>query len=199
MKNAIITFIFILGFGVIAEAQQNSEQFYIQDSRTNRFVVPYYGWVQEPNSILFHPAPASPKEKGYFYFEPKKGSYGLIVSAYDKNLSLCPTALPGWKVYKDTSPSWDLKETGRNIVINNERLSNRGVVSKPKSGTFIGFYNTKSDLCYWKIDQTNDAIIHISGAYMMAPEPGGGPLTNAELTFEDNSRYYSKIRAIKTN
>jgi len=33
----------------------------------------------------------------------------------------------------------------------------------------------------------------------MAPEPKGSPLTNAELTFGDRSRYYSKIKAIKTN
>lgn len=202
MKNLIIIFLLSFGFALPAIAQQSSEEFYIQQRSTNRLGVPYYGYLQNPNTMLMHPDPATPKEKGHFFFEQKEGPWGLIVSAYDKNLCLCPVIRAGWEIknYPGFAAAKGDQEGSYNGVFH-ESGKMPHLEAKPKTGTFIGYANTKTELCYWRIDQEEDVIIHLSGGYMMAQGASGEQ--NPSLIFEkDFSKYgnsATKFVAIETN
>ena len=134
MKKLFILFLLVLGFSQLAVAQSISESFYIQQRSTNRLAVPYYGKLQKQNTILMHPDPATPKEKGHFFFEQKDGPWGLIVSAYDNSLCLCPYASAGWRVL--------------DLIDQSKYKKHDFVESNPQTGTFIGYSNRKTELCY---------------------------------------------------
>jgi hypothetical protein len=168
MKKIIILLAITLGFGTFAEAQQRSEPFYLQHSNSNNFAVPYWGRVKIQSTIQAVPDPATPRNKGEFYFVPKEGGYGLIVSAYDENRCLCPYTSPGWRV--------------RDLIKQSKWKNHSFVIANPKGTTYVGFSSIKTQACYWKIDQKDNVIIHKSGAYMMAPNPSGKQ--NIELVYE---------------
>jgi hypothetical protein len=187
MKNLIATFLFILGFSFPVEAQQPTEEFYIQQRSTLRFAVPYYGKLQNQNTILMHSSPATPKEKGHFFFEQKEGPWGLIVSAYDKNLCLCPYTNAGWRV---------------SDLIKQSRWENHNFVeSNPATGTFIGYSTMKTELCYWRIDQEEDVIIHYNGTYLVAQGTTGEQYPTL-VTEGDKNKYGQRainFIAVRTN